>query len=628
MKHKLRIWPDNLEMEIDENTDLLTAVSESGLKIRASCAGRGICGKCKVIIKDGNYVTEGTHLLTDIEKKKNYVLACRTKAAGDLVIEIPLQYEDVFTPAERVERSPGRPEEGIFKYDPLVKKIFLQLEEPNLTNTTADLERLIHKLESSVEVDYSLLYGLEKVLRDSNWNVTITLVDYDIYSKIIRIEPGDKTGINYGIALDIGTTTVVAYLVDLNTGGILNAKASYNNQITFGEDVITRMIYAQEKNGLDRLNNAIRETINNLINNIAKEENILLSDIYAIQCAGNTTMTHMFFNIPTHNIRKEPYVPAFNQCPPLKSSEIGLNINPKGVVSCTPNVASYVGGDITAGVLACGMDNFSTISLLIDLGTNGEIVLGNRDWLICCACSAGPAFEGVGIKCGMHALKGAIQRIEISNDKDKVKYNTVGNKRPKGICGSGLLDIPAELLKKGIISRAGKFITDGSPLVRRNGSENEYEFVIVPSKESETGDDIVITESDIANLIRSKGAVFLGIQILLNYAGLKYENINHVYLSGGFGTYIDIEKAIIIGLLPDLPKDKFSFIGNSSITGAKICLLSKEARIKVKNIAQKMTYIELSTDPVFMNDYTSTLFLPHTNLELFPSVKNMFNAKG
>ncbi|PIZ13057.1 MAG: hypothetical protein COY53_06860, partial [Elusimicrobia bacterium CG_4_10_14_0_8_um_filter_37_32] len=303
MIHKIKIVPDNLEINVEDNTDLLTAISKSGLRIRASCGGKGICGKCKVIIKDGKYVTKNTHLLTESEKKRGYVLACQTKVIDNLLVEIPLQYEEVFTPAEKTKRFSERTEEEVFTFCPLVKKIFVKLEKPSLSNTTADFERLVHKLEMSVEIDLDLLYGLEKVLRDANWSVTVTLADYNIYSKIIRIEPGDTTRNNYGIALDIGTTTVAIYLVDLNTGKILDAKVSYNKQIAFGEDVITRMMYAQEENGLDKLNIAIKETINDLIDNVAKEENILLSDIYAIQCAGNTTMTHMFLNIPPHNMR-------------------------------------------------------------------------------------------------------------------------------------------------------------------------------------------------------------------------------------------------------------------------------------------------------------------------------------
>ena len=548
----------------------------------------------------------------------------------DLTIELPLLYEEVFTPAEKTDKLSTGHEESTYSFEPLAKKIFLSLEKPSLDSSVADFERIAHKLNVHVEIELNLLSVLEKVLRDAEWHITVTLADCGICSKITKIESEDTTGKNYGIALDIGTTTVVVYLVDLNNGKTLKAKASYNKQIAFGDDVITRIMYAEDKDGLNRLCTAIKGTINNLINKIAAEENILLTDINAVYCAGNTTMMHLFLNIPPCNIRKEPYIPVFNKCPVIKSRDTGLNINPEGIISCAPGVASYVGGDITAGVLACGMDNYSTISLLVDLGTNGEIVLGNKDWMLCCACSAGPAFEGVGIKCGMHAVNGAIERIELIENKSRVKYSTIDNMKPRGICGSGLLDIPAELLKNNVINRAGKFVPENSSLVRKSDNNNEYEFVIVSPEESATGEKIVITESDIQNLMRSKGAVFLGIEILLKQVGLKFEDIEHIYVSGGFGTHIDIEKAIIIGLFPDISRDKFSFIGNSSITGAKICLLSRKARERIEVIARKMTYIELSTDPLFMSEYTSTLFLPHTRLDLFPSVEKVlqYHAKG
>jgi len=627
MKYKIKMLPINVDIEVEPEKNLLESLTESGIIIRSTCAGKGTCGKCKIIIKEGKYKTKETNLISDEERKKNVVLACQTEPIEDLVIYIPIHYGQIFAPAEKIDKSPVRPEESIFSFSPLIRKIFLKLEEPSLKNNTADWERIKYKLDMDVDIDINIIRNLSSFLRNSGWQVTLTIADIGGRNKIIKVEPGDTTKTNFGIALDIGTTTVVIYLVDMNTGKIINAKASYNKQISFGDDVITRIIYAEEQNGLENLNKAIIDTVNNLIMSVVNEESISVTDIYAIQCAGNTTMTHLFYNIPPDNIRKEPYVPVVNSCPDIKSSELGINIYSDGVISCVPGVASYVGGDIVAGVLACGMDNFSTVSLLIDLGTNGEIVLGNRDWLLCCACSAGPAFEGVGIKCGIHAVEGAIQRIEISEDRTEVKYYTIGNTLPRGICGSGLLDIPAELLKHNIIDRSGKFIEGSSKLVRRN-DDKELEFVIVKKENSATGEDIVITESDILNLIRSKGAVFLGIQVLLEQVGLKFDNINHIYISGGFGTFIDIEKAIIVGLLPDLPHDKFSFIGNSSITGAKMCLLSKEARNKVKEIAKKMTYIELSITSNFMNEYTSTLFLPHTNIDLFPSVKKILNTKS
>lgn len=546
MEHKVRVEPNNIEISAEHGADLLSAITKSGLTIRATCGGKGTCGKCRVIIKKGNFET----------RESDCILACQTKVIDNLTVEIPLQYDKIF---EAVER--GNVSRKNFQYSPLGQELFAR----------------------------------------------------------------NKTGGAFGIALDIGTTTVVAQLIDLKTSAVLSAKGAYNRQISFGDDVITRIIYAEEKNGLTALTSAIRDTINELIGHIIKEEKISINDIYSIQIAGNTTMMHLFYNKPPRFIRRETVIPEFDFTT-LKAKETGIKINPEGTIAFIPWVANYVGGDIVAGVLACDMDEKAETTLLIDLGTNGEIALGNRDWILCAACSAGPAFEGVGIKCGIHAMEGAIQSIEITDKSAHAKYSTIGNKKATGICGTGLLDIPAELLKKGIINRAGKFIGQSSPFLRKN-DDDEFEFIVVSKENSATGDDIVITESDIANIIRSKGAVFLGMQVLLSHANLKFEDLDQIYISGGFGTYLDIKKAITVGLLPDLPEKKFKFIGNSSVQGAQICLLSQTARDKADLISKKMTYIDLSNDASFMNEYTSTLFLPHTNLDLFPSFKKLLDKR-
>ncbi len=637
--YTLTILPENIKTEVQEDTDLLTTIIKAGIPIRSICGGHGSCGSCKVIIKNGNYTTINSPWISEEEKKSGYVIACQTKIKSDLVIEIPKEtrleriqtvVEEIFTLAEPISKSPERSEESIYHFSPLAEKIFLKLPKPTLEDNIPDFERLKREItkkiknRGEIKMNLSLLRDLCHLIRQFNWRITASIVELNDELEIIQLEPEDTSKQIYGIALDIGTTTVVAYLVELNSGSVLSAKATYNKQLSFGDDIISRIIYAEEKKGLKKLNKAICDTINTLIDSLVSEKNISNDKILAIQTAGNTTMIHLFLGIPPEFIRKEPYVPVTNFPQTIKASELGININPGGIISFIPCVASYIGGDIIAGVFASGIYESKNISLLIDLGTNGEIVLGNKEWLVSASCSAGPAFEGVGIKCGTRAIDGAIQEINIL--EEKIEYSTISNKKPKGICGSGLIDIPAEFLKKGIIDRAGKFILDKKNLqiygdrIQKN-SDNEYEFIIAKKEETEIKKDIVITESDISNLIRSKGAIFLGIHVLIQEMGLKFEDIDKIYISGGFGTYLDIEKAIFIGLLPDLPLKKFTFIGNSSITGAKMCLLSRQARLKAKEIAKKMTYIDLSLNPKFMNEYTSTLFLPHTNIDLFPTVK-------
>ncbi|MFH1406904.1 MAG: ASKHA domain-containing protein, partial [Candidatus Omnitrophota bacterium] len=380
--------------------------------------------------------------------------------------------------------------------------------------------------------------------------------------------------------------------------------------------------YSQEPGGLEGLRNAVVDTINDLVESMTGDLKINLNDINCVIAAGNTTMMHILLMIPPDDIRKHPYIPVATFLPVIRAAEAGIKINPRGLLACLPAVASYVGGDISAGVLASGIDDSPGLSMLIDLGTNGEIVLGNKDWLACCACSAGPAFEGVGIESGVRAMEGAIQRVRITKDFD-VEYSVIGEVKPKGICGSGLVDTVGELLKSGVIDRQGKFREIKSKRLKGKTKTGNKEFVIAFANETQTQKDIAIAEIDIQNLIRSKGAVYMGAYVMLKHMGLKFENLTKIFVAGGLGTYLDIEKAIMMGLLPDLPLERFAFIGNSSIAGAKACLVSYEAMDKAAKIAKKMTYFELSTDPSFMNEYTSTLFLPHTDMDLFPSVKKI-----
>jgi len=626
--YKIIFSPEKKEISVDSETDLFHAATGAGIYISSGCAGEGNCGRCKIIIKKGKFHTLPSRFISEKEKKKGYVLACQTYARSDLEIEIPpetglkkfqLVKEGIYTPVE----------EKVFPHSPLAKKVYLELPHPTLTDHLADWERVtreIRKKEKEIKdlrIDITKLRELANFVRVNNWRFTVSL---DENGDIIDFEPGDRSADSYGIALDIGTTTVAIYLVDLNKGSLLGAKAMYNRQTTYGDDVITRIIYSEENaDGLEKLTQAVRETVNQLISELAKEKNVSLEDILVLEVAGNPTMLHLFAGLEPKYIRKEPYLPTANFIPQVHAKEIGININPEAMVSFLPGVASYVGGDVTAGVLACGMNESPALSLLIDLGTNGEMVLGNKDFLISAACSAGPAFEGVGIKSGIRALEGAIERIQVSSDGSEVKYFSIGGTLPKGICGSGLVDSIAELFKGGFIDKRGKFVRESSSRIRE--TSEGLEFVIVPAKETFKGEDIVLGEPDIANLIRSKGAVFLGAEVLLEQMGYSFKDLKKIYIAGMFGTYLDIEKAKIIGLLPDLAKEKFVFMGNSAITGSKMCLLSGKAREKVKEIAQKMAYLELSVNPRFMNEYSSTLFLPHTNIDLFPSVKQMLKTQ-
>jgi uncharacterized 2Fe-2S/4Fe-4S cluster protein (DUF4445 family) len=410
--------------------------------------------------------------------------------------------------------------------------------------------------------------------------------------------------------------------VNLKDGRLIDVGSTYNSQIRYGDDVITRIIYAAESGGLDGLRDAVVSDINDLLLPLQERHNIRKEDIESTVIAGNTTMTHIFWGVDPAHIREEPYIPAANFFPRWRAEYSRLKINPRAPVYTFPCVASYVGGDIVAGILASKMHRSSEIALFMDIGTNGEIVIGNNEWLVTAACSAGPCFEGSGIKHGMRATEGAIESLKIDPETFEPAFNVNGDGEPIGICGSGMIDTVSEMFLTGTIDQKGRFVREVRTDRIRDGVDGP-EFLIY----SRDGREIVLTEVDIENILRSKAAMYAGVSLLLKEVNLTLDAIERVYIAGGFGNYIDIDKAIILGMLPDLPKEKFSFIGNASITGTYLCLLSRELRREAGVIAEKMTYIELSVSRGFMDEYMSALFLPHTDIGLFPTVKKLLSKK-
>ncbi len=635
-------FPDNKKIRVANGTDILNAAIAAGVYINSSCGGEGICGRCKVIVKAGEVESEPTGRLSREEVQKGFVLACHATIHSDVEIEIPPssrltkqriltdeakieRLAGVFSEAGEIERGIELEEREIFAHSPLATKLFLRLPPPTLSDNTSDLERLYREIrrKRDIQILQTGLTNVKKmgrVFRQSNWEVTVLLGKRNGTAEIISIEPGDTSGRNFGIAADIGTTTIVTELIDLNTKKTLSTKAAYNKQASYGEDVITRMIYAAKETGLEKLHHLVVDTLNELISSAAEQLKVSLNEITCVMCAGNMTMAHLLLRVDPTYLRREPYVPTANFMPVIRAAEVGVKISPRGLLDCLPGVSSYVGADIVAGVLASRIDEEDDLSMLIDIGTNGEIVLGNKDWLTCCSSSAGPAFEGSGVSSGVRAMDGAIERVNVSAENFEVEYSTIGDAAPVGICGSGYIDALAELLKAGVIDRSGK-INEGLNNSRIRDGKEGPEFVFVHGSETQEGEDIVITQVDITNLIRSKGAIYTAAKVLADKMGLKLDEIKKIYLAGGFGNYMNVEKSIRIGLLPDLERDRYKFIGNSSIAGAKFSLLSYHAMMKAKEIARKMTYVELSVDPSFMNEYTGSLFIPHTDMDRFPSVK-------
>jgi uncharacterized 2Fe-2S/4Fe-4S cluster protein (DUF4445 family) len=620
-KFTVTFFPDENSVDVEEGTRIAEAARQAEVFINNLCGGEGVCGQCKVQVTAGNAEAEelARGLLSDEEIASGYVLACQTEVRDDLDVFIPpeTRMEDAKIMTGEAAEIPRSEEDK-----PLVRKIFLELPAPTLEDNIADIERVSRELRRklgwhSYDIHLECLKGLSEKLRDSDWKVTVTVArDRDRY-RIQRIEPLDTTTRNYGVAVDVGTTTVVAQLVDINSGEVLGVEGSHNLQASYGEDVISRMIYACGRGGLDPLHEAIIKNINRLIEKLTEKNNVSRDEINAIVAAGNTTMSHFLLGLTPCSIRLEPYVPTADEYPQVPAKDLGIHISPNGFLETIPSVASYVGGDIVAGVMSCGIADHPEVKGLIDIGTNGEIAIGNNEWLVCCSASAGPAFEGGGTRCGMRAIKGAIEKIEITNGQ--VDYKTIGEAPARGICGSGLIDSIDELVRNGIIGADGKFhrtLKDD----RLTVEDDIPQYTIAYGEETETGEPVVITESDIDNLMKSKGAVFAAIKSLVDYIGLSFDQIDTFYVAGGFGNFLNIPKAVSIGLLPDIPREKIRFIGNSSLTGARMSLLSENALEKCMNISRSMTNIELSNYQPFMDEYIAALFLPHTDRKLFPSV--------
>ncbi|HDN84283.1 MAG TPA: DUF4445 domain-containing protein [Candidatus Aerophobetes bacterium] len=626
-KVKVTFLPQGEVIQVEKGVTLLEASARAGVYVNSICGGDGICGKCRLIVKEGDVITRPTTLLKREEIKKGYVLACQTKVTGDVVVEVPPESRAegkilIDKDAQRF-RALYAPLKGqvFFKYYPLVQKLYLELPPPNLQDNVCDHLRLYRGIRRKREIPImqtglKVIRSLPSIMRRCDWKITATLGIRGGTVEVIQVEEGDTTDRNFAVAVDVGTSTVVAHLVNLNTFETIDAEATYNSQMIYGEEVTRRIIYAELK-GENRLREAIVDDINNLITTLISRNNIRLNDVMAVVCAGNTAMIHFLLELDPSQIRKEPYIPVCTCPPPVRAAEVGIRINPRGLLYSLPSIASWVGADITAGVLATGLYQADELTMLIDIGTNGEIVIGNKDWMVCCSASAGPAFEGSGVKSGMRAAEGAIEKVKIS-EEGKVHYTTIGGGKPRGICGSGLIDIMAELLKAGFIDKSGRLNPDADTRVR--GKDGEVEFVLVPSSQTATGEDIVITQADIENVLRAKAAIFAGINVLAKILNLKFSDIKRIYLAGGFGNYLDKENAIILGLIPDIERERIQFVGNTSILGAKMALLSKDALDTAYHISKNITYYDLITYPGYMDEFMSAKFLPHTDTSMFPSL--------
>ena len=631
--YSITFLPDNKTVEAIKGESLFDAATAAGVAINNVCGGDGVCGKCRVTVKSGKVAANPTMFLSREEIQRGVALACQTFVDGDAVIEVPLESrhrvgrQQATEDAIRFGRVSDHIGEGkTFRHSPLARKECVTLLPPSRQDNISDQERLYRELRRRadfpiMQMGLPVLRRLPALFRQSHWQFTALLGWRGGVTEVVDLEPGETCALNYGVAVDLGTTTVVAHLVDLGTSETLGTKATYNSQSRHGEDVIARIMYCSTPARLNEMRELLVGDVNDLIAGLVADAGIKPHDVTYVTCAGNTTMTHFLFELDPNQIRRDPYVPVALLPPVVRAAEVGITVSARGLMAALPSVSSYVGGDVIADVLVSEMTQSQDVSLLIDMGTNGELVLGNADWLMCCSASAGPAFEGGGITCGMRATNGALERISLRPGGDVEQYEVVGKDKPLGICGSGLIDVVGELLRVGCIDRMGTFIPEACGDHFRVGESGDREFLLFSHEETALGREIFLTEADIRNLIHTKGSIYMAAETLLDEVGMTFSDLQHVYIAGGFGNYLRLDRAIAIGLLPDLPHDMFEFIGNGSVQGAKMALLSEDAMAYIRDrIAGSMTAIELSTHHKYMNEYSSTLFLPHTDIEKFPSV--------
>lgn len=619
--------------------NLLEVARNANVAIDAPCSGNGSCGKCKVKLVAGELETVKTNHISDEEFAQGWRLSCCSKVVGDVTVLVPdiasaykgrMKVADLSSPDEIkiFEQAKKDVEDAGLTMKNSLELLELQLDAPTLDDTMPDNERLERAVAaatgvSKVQIPYTVIRKTPDVFRESGFQVKVLIQRakkhifvYDIYAKTQDV-------IVAGLVVDIGTTTVSALLVNMLNGEILSKGSTGNGQIRYGADVINRIIESAKPGGKKRLQKAIvEETLNPLIAQLSKSAGIKASWIYRICIACNTTMNHLLLGINSDPIRMEPYIPAFFKTNSIFASDIKLSTNPDAHIILAPNIGSYVGGDITAGTLVTMLWNKPEFSLFIDLGTNGELVFGNSDFMMSCACSAGPAFEGGDISCGMRATDGAIEACTIDKETMEPTFTIVGEPgtKPVGLCGSGIIDVISELFATGIINPKGRIVREGKRIKRDEYGNGSY--VLAFAEEAGSVKDVEITETDIDSFIRAKGAIFSAIRTMLASLDFDISMIENVYVAGGIGSGINMKNAVRIGMFPDIPLEMFHYIGNSSLCGAYAMLLSTEAERKVYELGKNMTYLELSAIPTYMDEFVACCFLPHTDSSLFPTEYN------
>ncbi|MCL5124168.1 MAG: ASKHA domain-containing protein [Deltaproteobacteria bacterium] len=632
---RVRFLPDDIVIEATFGDSLLDAALNAGVFIPAACGGSGACGQCKVKVVQGQVKAESTEKIRPQDRNQGYVLACQTKLVEDVTIEVPMaKVGRKVIPRDEADRmkTMARPMESPItpEFNPMTISVLMNPAAPRLEDNSSDYERIIRELKvnhnlSPVVTSLDVLKVIPNKVREQDWQFAALLKPehlpgIDPYYQLLNIYPGRKAPLRTAMAVDIGTTSLWGELINIETGEVLARSSRYNPQISMGDDVISRIVFALKKEGSEKLQQVVVQGLNEIINETLEKSGTSRNSINYMVTAGNTVMTHLFLGLYPRFLRQTPYVPVAQNIGPVPAEDLGLDMPEGAFVNVFPGVASYVGGDIVSGVLANGMWDSDLMTLFIDIGTNGEIVAGNRDLLMTASCSAGPAFEGGGLQHGMRAAPGAIEGVLIDPETFEPMIKTIDAKPAIGICGSGIINIISQMLRIGMLNQNAKFAQDlGTDRIRKGTSGSEY--VICKAKESGLNEDIVLTEVDLDNILRAKAAMFSGYACLLEKIGLSVEELDRVIIAGAFGSFINLDHAVTIGLLPDIPRDKFSFIGNSSLKGARLAVIDRRLMEKSGDIARSMMNVELSEDPAYMDNFMAALFLPHTRMQLFPSVR-------
>ena len=627
MSVAVRFEPEGRVVRAESAENLRILANEAGVFIRSDCNGDGTCGKCRIVIAEngeslGELTASEHDLLTQKEVLHGYRLACQISVKESIVVRIPEES------GLRIRQVQSTGLERKVHVNPNVKKVHVRIPQPTLNDVLPDSERLILALRhgeqfSDLRIDPDLLPALPRLLREWAWDITAVL---PTPGQVCALEKGDTTSQMYGYAVDIGTSKLVGVLVDLATGETLNTLFVENPQLVFGEDIMSRMSFAMkaQENSL-KLKSSLLSAINQLLERSCSKAQITPSQVYEVVVVGNTAMHHFLLGIESRYLALSPYVPALKGAINLHAKDVGVISHPHANVHVLPLIAGYVGADAVADVLASGIWKSDELSFLLDIGTNTELFVGTRNHIVSCSCASGPAFEGAHIRQGMKAVHGAIERVRIEPSTLNVEYETVGSEKPVGICGSGILDAVAELLRRHVIDMKGRFQKiESNRLIEISG---ERAFILARNDETSTGDPVVVTQKDIGEVQLAKAAIHAGCSVLLSHVGVKATDLRRLYIAGSFGNYVNPTSAKLLGLIPEVPTEIIEFVGNTAIAGAKMCLISAEMRAEAKAIGEEVRYIELGADPSFSKDFAASMYLPHQDASLYPETCALLGLK-